>query len=162
MKLNTVHVRFADPAHNYHTSVSAQATEASCKEYFVGKALNVGSIKEDNLQICTGIQFTDNNKPAMKLFDDFILSQYNDIVKHLYTFIHPSCIELDEERHRITVKGAPAMEMSFSTNEYKVYFFQHDQAGKEIGCFRITFRQGIIDYLNLKKIEHYFLKNNAG
>ena len=59
--LNEVTVMFADSKYNYTTNVSAQATQESCKAYFVGKPVNLGKNDKDNMQMCTGIHFTDNN-----------------------------------------------------------------------------------------------------
>ncbi len=59
--LNTVAVFFADEKYNYSTSVSAQATEESAREYFVGKFFDMGIFPVENMQQCTGILFTSNN-----------------------------------------------------------------------------------------------------
>ena len=61
MALNTVKVLFADPQHNYSTNVSAQTTEITAVQYFVGKRFNVGSFPVEDMQQCIGIEFTDNN-----------------------------------------------------------------------------------------------------
>jgi hypothetical protein len=63
-KLNLVKVIFQNPSFNYYTSVSYYSTEKSCKEYFVGKFINLGNAEKDNVQRCIDIEFTDNNKPV--------------------------------------------------------------------------------------------------
>lgn len=59
--LNSVKVFFEDSANNYETSVSSQTTEDSAKKYFVGSRFNVGCYPVEDMQKCTGIEFTDNN-----------------------------------------------------------------------------------------------------
>jgi len=59
--MHKVQVNFADPKHNYTTSVSPQATEQNANEYFVGKWFNIGSYPTENMQQCTSIVFTHNS-----------------------------------------------------------------------------------------------------
>jgi len=63
--LNTVRVKFADSAHDYTTSVSAQTDEAAARKYFVGKYFNVGSFRYDNMQQCIDIEYTKNDSDAI-------------------------------------------------------------------------------------------------
>jgi len=60
-KLNSVKVLFADPSYNYETNVSAQSTEKSVDEYFVGKSFNLGIFPKEDFQKCTAVEFTNNN-----------------------------------------------------------------------------------------------------
>lgn len=60
-KLNSVKVLFADTSYNYMTNVSAQSTEQSVKEYFVGKRFNLGAFPIEDMQVCTGVEFINNN-----------------------------------------------------------------------------------------------------
>ena len=60
-KLNSVKVLFADTSYNYMTNVSAQSTEQSVKEYFVGKWFNLGAFPNEDMQVCTGVEFINNN-----------------------------------------------------------------------------------------------------
>lgn len=66
MALNSVKVFFEDPFYNYEISVSEQATKESCTTYFVGKKINHGRYDVDNFQVCTKIEFTDNNLNNIK------------------------------------------------------------------------------------------------
>ena len=60
-QLNSVKVLFNNPQYNYSTSVSANTTEASAKEYFVKKQFNVGAYPAEIMRTCIAIEFTDNN-----------------------------------------------------------------------------------------------------
>ena len=60
--LNTVKVLFTDSKYNYETNVSANATEQTTKEYFVGKYFDLGIYPKEDMQKCIDIEFTDNNK----------------------------------------------------------------------------------------------------
>lgn len=60
-KLNTVKVLFADSQYNYTTNVSAQSTRETAEDYFIGKWFNLGTYPKENMQKCTGIEFTNNN-----------------------------------------------------------------------------------------------------
>lgn len=59
--LNTVKVLFADSQYNYTTNVSAQSTRETTEDYFVGKWFDLGIYPKENMQQCTGIEFTNNN-----------------------------------------------------------------------------------------------------
>lgn len=61
-ELNHVYVKFEDPSFNYWSSVSAQTTEETAKEYFVGKMFNVSAYPVERYRKCIGIDFVDNNK----------------------------------------------------------------------------------------------------
>ena len=60
--MNEVKVMFSDSKYDYTTSVSPQATEQSCKDYFIGYAFNLGQYPKDDYQQCTGIEFINNNE----------------------------------------------------------------------------------------------------
>lgn len=60
--MNSVQVMFNDPKYNYITSVSAQSTEQSCNDYFVGYAFNMGQYPKDDYQQCTSIEFINHNE----------------------------------------------------------------------------------------------------
>jgi hypothetical protein len=60
--LNIVKVKFADPKYNYETDVSAETTEHTAFQYFVGKYFNMGAFPVENMQRCIDIEFTDMNK----------------------------------------------------------------------------------------------------
>ena len=49
---SAVRIYFKNPKYNYTTDISNQATEESCKSYFVGKYFNVGIYPKENLQKC--------------------------------------------------------------------------------------------------------------
>ena len=61
MQLNSVKVLFNNTEYNYQTSVSATATKESVTHYFVGKKFNLGAYPVEDMQVCTGIEFTNNN-----------------------------------------------------------------------------------------------------
>jgi len=58
--MNSVKVMFNDSKYNYTTSVSAQSTEQSCKDYFVNYAFNMGQYPKDDYQRCINIEFINN------------------------------------------------------------------------------------------------------
>ena len=60
-KLNSVKVLFADTSYNYMTNVSAQSTEQTVSEYFVGKRFNLGASPIEDMQTCIGVEFINNN-----------------------------------------------------------------------------------------------------
>ena len=60
--LNNVKVIFSNSQYNYETNVSANATEQTTKEYFVGKYFDLGIYPKEDIQKCIDIEFTDNNK----------------------------------------------------------------------------------------------------
>lgn len=62
--MNSVQVMFSDPKYNYITSVSAQLTEKSCTDYFVGAAFNVGQYPTDDYQRCVNIKFIKDGEVA--------------------------------------------------------------------------------------------------
>jgi len=53
---SAVRIYFKNPKYNYTTDISNQATEESCKSYFVGKYFNVGIYPKENLQKCIRIK----------------------------------------------------------------------------------------------------------
>tara|TARA_R110000764_G_scaffold133510_1_gene221612 strand:- start:167 stop:358 length:192 start_codon:yes stop_codon:yes gene_type:complete len=59
--MNSVQVMFNDPKYNYITSVSAQSSERSCADYFIGETFNMGTYPKDDYQRCVGINFLGNN-----------------------------------------------------------------------------------------------------
>lgn len=61
-KLNTVHVKFENPAYNYSTDVSCNTTESSAKEYFVGRWFNIEPFPSEKTAKVKSIEFVDNNK----------------------------------------------------------------------------------------------------
>ena len=63
--LNNVKVIFSNSQYNYETNVSANATEQTTKEYFVGKYFDLGIYPKEDMQKCIGIEFTDNNKTQL-------------------------------------------------------------------------------------------------
>jgi hypothetical protein len=60
--MSAVKVMFKNPKYNYTTSVSAQATEQSCNDYFVGNLFNMGNYPKDDCQRCVKIKFISNNE----------------------------------------------------------------------------------------------------
>ena len=60
--LNNVKVIFSNSQYNYETNVSANATEQTTKEYFVGKYFDLGIYPKEDMQKCIDIEFIDNNK----------------------------------------------------------------------------------------------------
>jgi len=60
--MNSVQVMFNDPKYNYITSVSAQSSERSCTDYFVGETFNLGTYPKDDFQRCVDIKFINNNE----------------------------------------------------------------------------------------------------
>jgi len=60
--MNSVQVMFNDPKYNYITSVSAQSSEKSCTDYFVGETFNMGQYPKDDYQRCVNIKFINNNE----------------------------------------------------------------------------------------------------
>jgi len=60
-RLNDVKVIFADQQYNYLTNVSALSTKEDASLYFIGKYFDMGAYPDENLQICTEIEFTDRN-----------------------------------------------------------------------------------------------------
>ena len=64
-KLNNVKVIFSNSQYNYETNVSANSTEQTTKEYFVGKYFDLGIYPKEDMQKCIGIEFTDNNKTQL-------------------------------------------------------------------------------------------------
>jgi len=60
--VNSVQVMFNDPKYNYTTSVSAQSSERSCTDYFVGEAFNMGQYPKDDYQRCVDIKFINTNE----------------------------------------------------------------------------------------------------
>lgn len=58
--MHSVKVMFADEKYNYVTSISPQSTEESAKKYFVGKFFDMGCFPVEDLQKCTGIEFSFN------------------------------------------------------------------------------------------------------
>lgn len=64
-KLNNVKVIFSNSQYNYETNVSANSTEQTTKEYFVGKYFDLGIYPKEDFQKCIGIEFTDNNKTQL-------------------------------------------------------------------------------------------------
>ena len=59
--LISVRVKFADPQHNYVTSVAVNITDVEAEKYFKGKRFDVGQLNEENLQTCIGIDFNFDN-----------------------------------------------------------------------------------------------------
>lgn len=57
---NAVKVFFANSSYNYTTSVSNTATKESLQRYFVGQRFNVTNYPNENMQVCTGIEFINN------------------------------------------------------------------------------------------------------
>ena len=53
---SAIRIYFKNPKYNYTTDISNQATEESCKSYFVGKYFNVGIYPKENLQKCIRIK----------------------------------------------------------------------------------------------------------
>jgi hypothetical protein len=51
---------FGNPKYNYKTSISANSSEESARDYFVGTTFNVGAGLSENMQECVDIQFTGN------------------------------------------------------------------------------------------------------
>ena len=64
-KLNNVKVIFSNSQYNYETNVSANSTEQTTKEYFVGKYFDLGIYPKEDMQKCIDIEFTDNNKTQL-------------------------------------------------------------------------------------------------
>jgi hypothetical protein len=60
-QLNSCKVHFDDSQYDYETSLSADTTEITAMQYFVGKQFNVGSYPQEIMKTCKGITFTDNN-----------------------------------------------------------------------------------------------------
>ena len=60
-KLNSCKVHFEDSSFDYETSLSADTTEITAMQYFVGTKFNVGSYPQEIMRTCIGITFTDNN-----------------------------------------------------------------------------------------------------
>lgn len=58
IRLGRVEVIFADSSFNYKTAVSSDATEVSCRAYFVGKPFTFGTDEKPVTHICTEIVFT--------------------------------------------------------------------------------------------------------
>jgi hypothetical protein len=56
-----VRVKFADPKYNYETSVAKHITDVEAQAYFKGKEFNLGTVSEDDMQTCTGIDFNFDN-----------------------------------------------------------------------------------------------------
>lgn len=54
--LNTVIVHLEN-GEKYSTNVSAQATEDSCREYFIGKFFDMGVYPQEKLVKCKDIKF---------------------------------------------------------------------------------------------------------
>jgi hypothetical protein len=63
-KLNSVKVKFANSDYDYITSVSAQTTEESAKDYFIGQTFDRGTYPVEDMQKVISIEFIDNNKPT--------------------------------------------------------------------------------------------------
>ena len=60
--MSAVKVMFKNPKYNYTTSVSAQSTEQSCNDYFIGYAFNMGQYPKDDYQRCINIEFINHNE----------------------------------------------------------------------------------------------------
>jgi hypothetical protein len=56
--MNKAKVMFNDPKHNYLTSLSAQCTKQDAQDYFIGQTLDVGVYPVENMQVCTGIEYS--------------------------------------------------------------------------------------------------------
>jgi len=65
--LNSVKVIFKNSEYNYTTDVSSICTELTAQKYFIGATFNIGSYPGECMQICIGIEFTDNNKDTTGL-----------------------------------------------------------------------------------------------
>lgn len=57
LKMRPIRVCFADPAHNYETTVNG--TRQEIEAYFVGNALNVGNGGNDDVQTPVRVEFLD-------------------------------------------------------------------------------------------------------
>lgn len=68
--LNTCYVFFNNPTHSYATSMSAQTTSMSVKDYFLHTVLDCGYYPQENMQECVGICFIDKNKGTMNFFGE--------------------------------------------------------------------------------------------
>jgi hypothetical protein len=55
---NSVKVIFDNSKYNYETSVSDQTTKQSAKTYFVGTSFDMGVFPNEDLQVCTKIEFS--------------------------------------------------------------------------------------------------------
>lgn len=56
LPLKAVKVMFANPAHNYITSINPQSHEYDLKRYFIGERFNVSNYPNEIMEVCTGIQ----------------------------------------------------------------------------------------------------------
>jgi len=147
MKLNTVHVRFADPAHNYYTNVSAQATEASSIAYFVGKSFNMGIYPTEDFHVCTGIEFTDNNREnTMPIVyrNSPLKEQYNELLS-LATFFRWSAGKpYNASGSRSPIDGKP---YTNANGPHKVYEAGQKAMAKEYLRQAAIIRKTLIDLL---------------
>lgn len=75
--LNSVLVKFSNPQYNYITSVSASATEASCKSYFVGKLFDLGRYPKEDFQKCIAIEFNPKGIGSVKNLEIEVLRKEN-------------------------------------------------------------------------------------
>ena len=67
--LNTCYLFFKNPAHSYVTSMSAQATGLSAKNYFLNTVFDCGYYQE-NMKECIGLCFIDKNKGTTSFFGE--------------------------------------------------------------------------------------------
>lgn len=57
-RLNAVKVIFSNPKYNYRTSIAAEQTEETARDYFVGTVFNLGIYPGEDMQECVDIEFT--------------------------------------------------------------------------------------------------------
>jgi hypothetical protein len=101
-----------------------------------------------------------------------ILSSYNDVFKHAVDLFGKRSV-IFEDSGKIKIKTSNICIVLFlSTNEYKVYIRNFDMTpemgdvyliDKETGVKpRLTDKEAIFSYLNIKKVEDDFLSRNSG
>lgn len=96
--------------------------------------------------------------------DCIIMSKYTPIYNHAVSLFGANCVKWVEKENSIKIKTSfIQVVLICSGNEYKTYITTHNvRTDEAIVLVRLMSENSIKGYLDIKKVEHDFLKDNEG